>query len=670
MLKSPTTPGALISGLLATLELAAEGENIDLASFLKAVDHVGHGTTAATNAFIERRGARLGLLTTYGFEDTLFQQRMMGMTAGLSRDEVTDYSRRAVPEPLCLREHVYGIRERIDYAGRVLLPLQEDDVRAAAASFADDGVDAVAICFLWSFKQPAHEQRAAEILATELPNAYVTTSSELVPRIGEYERMATTVVNAFVGPTIARYTDTLEQNLAEFGARPRILLLDSAGGVVAPKDAGKQAVRLLVSGPSGGLTASRVLGSQLSNDNVITFDMGGTSTDVGLIVDGVPLQRRDTVADKYHLLMPMVDINAIGAGGGSIARVEHGRYLHVGPQSAGADPGPACYGRGGELPTVTDADLVLGILDPERFLGGRLALDRVAADRALRKHVAEPLGISVEEAAIGVKRIVDNRMADLLRTVTIQRGYDPREFVLYAYGGAGPTHAPAFALELVDTVVVPATQSVHSAFGAISSDLQLVFERSEPMRFPRTGGATGSGAIESIFEELEGRAHAALAEQDVPTENRSIDRVVEMRYARQAKELRVRASRPTQLDDLIADFEELYARRYGAEAVPQWVGFELVTFTVEARGQLRRPELRRSSAGASGAKPVSTRSVFNPEAAAFVPTPIYEGDALAAGDQIDGPAIIEYAGTTVALLGEQQARVDELLNIVIARSGS
>ncbi len=629
--KTPTTPAALLDGLETNLREAAGDGGLD--AFLAEVERIAHGTTAATNAFLERRGARAALLTTRGFEDTIFMQRQLGMTAGLSPTELTDYSLRRVPEPLAPRELVLGIRERVDYRGDVMAPLREEDVLSAAAEIRAAGVEAVAICFLWSFQNPGHERRAAEILAAELPDVYVSVSSALTPRLGEYERTATTLVNAYLGPPIKRYTDALERRL---GAG-NLLLLDSGGSVMTAAEAGRAPARLLLSGPSGGVTASHFLGEALGHRNVITFDMGGTSTDVGMIVDGRALGRVETEIGKYHLLLPMVDVSAIGAGGGSVARVEAGGYLRVGPQSAGAVPGPACYGTGGELPTVTDADLVLGILDPDAFLGGRMTLDVDAAREAVRTHVANPLGISVTAAAAGIKRIVDGRMGDLLRTVTLERGHDPRDFTLYAYGGAGPAHAPAFALELVDAVLVPATQSVHSALGAASSDIALRSELSSPMRVARDslGADVDPGELESIFSELEHSAREQLGAQGVPTERQSLTRVVEVRFIRQTKALEVPyAGSP---EKLIEDFLGIYAHRYGDTAVPETAGFELVTFVVGARGILRRPALRRSQArDGAGAAARGERRVYDPLLGEFVPTPIYRGEGLRAGDAIDG----------------------------------
>jgi N-methylhydantoinase A len=668
--KSPTTPHALVEGLLANVRAAAELEGLDTRRFLEQVDRIGHGTTAATNAYVERRGARVALLTTRGFEDTIFHQRMMGMTAGLSASELTDYSRRAVPEPLVHPRLVFGIRERVDYRGTVIGPLREDDVEAAAGRLAAEEVEAVAVCFLWSFQNPDHERRTGEILRARLPDVYLTLSSELVPRLGEYERTATTLVNAYLGPVLSRYTETLEARLADEGSSAPVLLLDSSGSVMTPREASRAPVRLLLSGPSGGVTASQFVGAAHGHEHVITFDMGGTSTDVGLVVGGKPVQRRETVAEKYHLLLPMVDIRTIGAGGGSLARVEEGGYLRVGPESAGAEPGPACYGRGGDLPTVTDADLVLGIIGAENFLGGRLRVDVDAARAAVARHVADPLGLTVERAAAGIKQIVDARMADLLRTVTIEQGHDPREFVLYAFGGAGPTHAPAFALGVVDTILVPASQSVHSALGTIASDVALAVELSAPMRLSRDGGGAeaDSDELEALFAGLEERARASLRAQGIRQEDEGLHRFVEVRFTRQTKALPVSYRGSAEL--LLADFLAAYAQRYGAESVPDTAGFELVTFVVEARGRLPRPQLTRYPVAGEDAVAAlrGRRHVYDPALDDFADTPVYDGPALRPGNRIAGPAVVEYAGTTVALPSAQQAVVDELLGIWITRS--
>ncbi|MXW48814.1 MAG: hydantoinase/oxoprolinase family protein, partial [Gammaproteobacteria bacterium] len=371
---------------------------------------------------------------------------------------------------------------------------------------------------------------------------------------------------------------------------------------------------------------------------------------------------------KYHLLLPMLDVRAIGAGGGSIAGVEQGGYIYVGPESAGAEPGPACYGLGGERPTVTDADVVLGIIDPAGFLGGKLALDREKAREAIKIHVADPLALSIEEAATGIKRIVDTRMADLLRTVTIEQGHDAREFVLYAFGGAGPAHAPAFALDVVEEVLIPASQSVFCAFGAVASDITLSAGRAEPKRYGRDGtGAVELADMEDIFSSLEEQADASLEQQGVPPEQRRFRRVVEVRFIRQTKSLSVPF--PGSVEGLVKNFLDAYTKRYGAEAVPEKAGFEFVTYVVEAVGLLPRPDCARyPSAGTDpGHALKGSRPVYDMVEQGFVETPIYWGETLRYGNRIDGPAVIEYETTTVAVHSGQAGTVDEFLGISIRR---
>ena len=663
--KSPSTPGRLQEGLMQALSAAAEKEKTDLVTLLGRIDRIAHGTTVATNAFIERRGARVALLTTRGFEDTMIMQRMMGMTAGLTPSELTDYSNRRVPDPIVPRSLIFGIRERIDYRGDVIAPLVEQDVYDSIDRIKEAGIEAIAVSYLWSFKNTVHEKRTREILTGELPGIYLSMSHELVPRLGEYERTATTVINACLGPLVRKYTDQLNRQLRN----NRLFLLDSCGGVMTPGEAGRAPVRLLLSGPSGGVTAAKYIGNMCGHENIISFDMGGTSTDVAVIAGGEASRRKETVADKYHLLLPMLDVRAIGAGGGSVAGVEEGGYIYVGPESAGAEPGPACYGRGGERPTVTDADVVLGMIDPAGFLGGKLALDREKAREAVRVHVADPLTLSVEEAAAGIKRIVDARMADLLRTVTIEQGHDAREFVLYAFGGAGPAHAPAFALDVVEEVLIPSSQSVFCAFGAVASDITLSVGRAEPKRYGRDGkGAVELSGIEAIFSDLEEQANESLALQNVAPERRRFRRIVEVRFIRQTKSLAVPF--PGTIEGLVESFLDAYKKRYGAEAVPEQAGFEFVTYVVEAVGLLPRPDCARyPSAGEDANQAVKgSRPVYDMVRQVFVDTPIFRGEALQHGNRISGPAIIEYETTTVAIHAGQRATIDEFLGISIRRT--
>ncbi len=662
--KSPSTPGRLLDGLLAALTLIAEKEGTSLEELLGKLDRISHGTTAATNAFIERRGAKVAILTTRGFEDTMIMQRMMGMTAGLSPSELTDYSNRRVPEPLVPRSLIFGIRERVDYRGDIISPLCEEDIHDAIKEIKSSGVEALAISYLWSFKNIAHEKRTLDILKAELPDVYISTSHELVPLLGEYERTATTVVNAYLGPLVREYTDILEQRLGN----KRLYLLDSSGGLMTPAEAGRSSVRLLLSGPSGGVTAAKYVGQLSGHDNIITFDMGGTSADVAVIAANSSVLRKETVIDKNHLLLPMVDVRAIGAGGGSIAGVEEGGYLFVGPESAGAEPGPACYGKGGERPTVTDADVVLGIIDPAQFLGGKLKLDVDLAREAIRQHVAEPLGLSIEDAAAGIKKIVDTRMADLLRVVTIEQGHDPREFVLYAFGGAGATHAPAFALDVVEQIIVPSSQSVFCAFGAVASDIKLNLGRAQPKRVSREGkGDISLDEMEAIFAELEQQANDALELQNVAVDKRHFHREVEVRFIRQTKSMSIPF--PGSIEGLIENFLSAYKKRYGAEALPDKAGLEFVTYVMEASGELSRPECARyPSAGIDASAALKEeRAVYDMDVKGFVDTAVYKGELLQSGNQLTGPAVIEYEGTTVAISSDQVATIDELLGMSIRR---
>ena len=505
--KSLTTPGELEIGVFNAIDLAAEGKGLAAADLLARIENFGHGTTQATNALIERTGAVTGLITTRGFGDTLGLQRLMGFTAALSVDQLGWYSRRRYPDPIIPRELRREVAERIDYAGSVLCPLDEAGVRQAVEELTGLGVETFAITFLWSFRNEAHERRAAEIVREVRPDAYVSVSCELAPIIGEYERTATTALNSYLALKVASYLNRMEGLLRDRGFRGNFYILNSSGGVLPAKEAARKPVHLLASGPTGGVLGSLQLATALSHRNVITTDMGGTSFDVGIIVDGKPLLSGTHEAGGYHLNTPMIDIRAIGAGGGSIARVENG-LLRVGPESAGANPGPVCYGRGGKRVTVTDADVALGIISPDNFLGGGMRADRAAALAAINEQIARPLGLTVEQAAAGIRRVVDAHMADTLREVTVGRGYDPREFVLFAYGGAGPVHCAAFAADLgVPRIVIPATSMAHSAYGALASDIHQSAERSLLMRgggAPRSLGGSRSGSDRSHLRRARG----------------------------------------------------------------------------------------------------------------------------------------------------------------------
>jgi len=682
LVKLPTTPDDRSQGVLDCFALAAERYGLPVREFLERTEYFAHGTTTATNALIERTGAPTALLTTRGAGDSLLIQRGTASWASVG-DASGHYSERAWPVPLIGRDAIVEVDERTDASGAEVVPLNAGQVRAAAARMRAAGIEAVAICFLWSFLRPEHERQAAELIRAEWPSAFVSLSSEVAPVIGEYERAATTAVNAYLGPVVSRYVARLERRLREAGLRGEFTVLDSAGGVMSAWSAGSRAVEMLTSGPAGGVLASAALGAVLDAPDVITADMGGTSFDVGLVTDGRALVVTAAFDGGYHLAAPRVAVTARGAGGGSVAFVDDSGALVVGPQSAGSVPGPACYGTGGTAPTVTDADVVLGIIDPDRFLGGRMRLNRELAEEAIRKHVAEPLGMSVEAAADGIRRVVDAQMADQVRAATIQQGRDPRDFVLFAYGGAGPTHAYAFAPDAgIGRVVVPYTATVHSAYGALRADRFRLYQATDRQRTPPwaddPAAHLDAARINECFEALAERCRADFARADSggadsggADSDLRMDRYLHFRYRGQASDLAVPVPRPLDADGLralVADFRRRYEQVFGAGTSLPEAGLEIGTFRLEGRA----PSPAVAAAGAAGrngpggtlgdARTGSRRVIF-PGGPATVDE--YDGELLPGGAAIRGPAIIDCPGTTVVVGPGQRAATDRDGNIVI-----
>jgi N-methylhydantoinase A len=661
--KAPTTPGHLEQGVLDALSLFADAHDIALPDLLARVRSFGHGTTQATNVLVQRDGARTALITTRGFRDTIFIQRLQGFTAGVPDELLGFYSARRQPDPVVPRELVYEVPERVDQAGNVLLALEEAAARAAIAAAVAAGAEALAVALLWSPRNPAHERRIGELAAELAPELPVSLSHEIAPVVGEYERTAATVLNGYVAPRVQTYLHTVEQRLRDRGLTGAFRVLSSAGGVLSAGDAARRPVTLLGSGPAGGVIGSRQLARTLGHRNVITTDMGGTSFDVGLIVDGQAAIAPISQAGGYHAATPAIEITAIGAGGGSIAAVVHGS-LQVGPRSAGADPGPVCYGRGGTEPTVTDADVVLGILAPDRFLGGRIALDAAAAAAAIRTRIAEPLGLSVAQAAAGIRRVVDAQMAGALRELTIGRGHDPRDFVLYAFGGAGPMHCASFGAELgVPSIVVPATAMVHCAYGALSSDVLVSAQRSLADGVVSSDdhrGALDDDRLEAGFAALEREAAAVVAANGIAAEQISLRRSADVRYRRQTHELIV--EHPGSLAALVDRFEAMYEDFYGRGAGYREAGIEVTTLRVQAIGHTRKPaptpDARRTGAGAP-----ETRELIDPLSGEPQRAAIHAWPALAPGQTITGPAVIEHPTTTVYVAAGQRAALDALGNL-------
>lgn len=671
--KSASTPDDFSRGFFTALGEGAQALGLSLRSLLAQTALLSHGTTVATNVVVERRGAKVGLLTTAGHGDALLIMRAYGRAAGLSAAETLRFSATSKPAPLVPRSLIHEIAERVDMRGEVVVRLDEDAVRKAVRSLCAAGVEALAIAFLWSFRHPAHEIRARAIVQEEAPELFVTCSSELVPLLGEYERTVATVMNSYVGPVTSLYVDRIAQRAGDEGLKAPLLLMQCNGGLTAATSAKRSPLLLLQSGPCGGVMGAAYLGGLLGHRNIIATDMGGTTFDVGLVHEGMPLRSSTTIVHQYEFYVPAIDVKSIGAGGGSIAWLDDKRgALSVGPRSAGAMPGPICYRRGGREPTVTDADVVLGYIDPDYFLGGRATLDRDAAWRAMAA-LGAPLGLDAWRTAAGINRIVDDHMADLIRRETIEKGLDPRDFVMFSYGGAGPCHAGAYARELgVSTLVVPLTNtaSVWSAFGVVSADVVHVYQHDQLMAAPFE-----LAPLRRLFADLRAEADADFAAEGFATSQLRLRWSADMRHRLQVHVVEVEFS-PQQEDALLASsllarFTARYEALYGVGTAYGEAGVELVTLRLHASAAVNKPALEAVPAYATtppAKSCVAPRAIFWPELDTPLETPIYRAEKLRAGNVIMGPAVIEPSVTTIVVRPGQRAQLDAYGNIIIQLS--
>ena len=672
--KAPTVPNDPAQGVLATLELAATERGEELGDLLRSVSHFAHGTTVATNAMIEGNCATVGLIQTRGFGDTVPIMRGF-KSLGLDEDAIKNF-RSLVKQELVVPKRLIGeASERVDYRGRVILPLDEDGVRETVRQLLAEGAETFAVSLLWSFKNDVHEVRIGEIIAEEAPDALFSLSSALLPRLGEYARTVTTAINASLRPVVRRAVRSLAERLREGGMTTEPLLMQSGGGLTPISEIDQQAASTVMSGPVGGVVACQFYGDLSGQKNIVATDMGGTSFDVGLVLRGEAHIANSTWVGRHEIALPSVSVRTVGAGSGSIASVVGGA-LRVGPESAGAVPGSACYGRGGSRPTVADADVVLGYLNPDNFLGGRLRLDVAAAREAIRIHVAEVLGMGIEEAAEGIKTIVDARMADLIRAATIEQGYDPADFTLYAYGGAGPTHAFSYGRELgISEIVVPLTASVHSAFGVAAADLIAAEELSDPILSPPGtvdhAAALDPAGVESRFAKLTEAAMLRLERAGATRESVQLRRVVEMRFRFQINVLsvpipdgRIDAEKIRQL---VARFIESYEARFGEGSAFEAAGIEMTTFRVVGRSPGARPTLAALEASADADQhPESTRRIFS--GGEWQNARVLRHEALRPGFTLDGLAVVEMKDTTIIVGGGQQATVDKLGSLIIRQT--
>lgn len=599
-----------------------------------------HGTTIATNAVIERRGARIGLITTRGFRDVLEIGRQMRQAM---YDLVLEPE---TPGFLVPGRRRLEVAERVSAEGEVLIALDEDEVRRAVVSLADDDVEAIAICFLFSFLRPEHERRVREIVRESRPELMVSLSSEVDPAFREYERTAVTAFDAYLKPVVDRYLGHLENGLAEAGAEAPLQVMQSRGGVAVASVVRRRAIRLSLSGPAAGVIGGRTAARAAGIDNAITLDVGGTSCDIALVSEGKPLVRAEGRIDRYAVRVPMVDVSAIGAGGGSIAWLDGSGSLRVGPDSSGSDPGPACYDRGGDMPTVTDASVVLGYIDPAYFAGGSLPLAPDLASRAITRRLAEPLGIGAEEAALGVHRVVNAQMAEGIRLVSIRQGFDPRQFALVALGGAGPLHATALAADLgIRTVVVPRTPGVLSAQGLLDAPI----EHEMANAFPRRLDETDVTEIWRVLKELDRRCAALMAEERVESTSAEVRYFADVCHVGQSHHLEVPlaldAAAP--LERLYRDFLAEHDRMYGhsAEAPARIVNLRSIH---RAGAPASRADGEATAATAADAR-AGSRAIRLPGYNERVEAVIYRRTGLGAGASVEGPAIIEQDDTTTLI---------------------
>ena len=634
--KSPSTPADQSLGVMAGLEELARRLGVTRAEMLAKTDRLVHGTTVATNALLERKGAKVALLTTEGHRDVL------EMREGLKPDRYD--LRSPPPEPLVPRERRLGVRERLKADGGAAIPLDANSLDAAIASVKRSGANSIAVCFLHAYLNPAHELAAVERLRAAMPDITVSRSSDVLPQIKEYERVSTTVVNAYVEPVVRRYLTNLEKRLIEAGFKGSLFIVLSHGGMAPVEEAARLAAGTVLSGPAGGVSGGRRCADLVGIADLVPFDMGGTSTDISLIAEGQASLSADGMLAGQRIALRSLDIASIAAGGGSIASVDGSGTLRVGPESAGSVPGPACYGNGGTAATVTDANVVLGYLDAQAFMGGARPLDRAASEAAVDR-IAAALGLSRLEAATGIYRMINLNMADGIRLMTLRRGVDPRKFALLSFGCAAGLHAAEVARELeIKRIIVPTVASVLSAWGMLTSDLRYEVSRTHY----GAGGRITAGEVRTLFGELEKQAESRLRSWfNGPIR---IERSAEMRYGEQIFEIDVSLdgldwNSPSLVDAIEERFHRRHEELYTYSSPGQEVVF--VNARVAAVGEVaQRGEGAKASAQASACKPIGTRKAYF---GGWRDIPVYAFDQLQSGHSLDGPAIIEAETTTVLI---------------------
>jgi N-methylhydantoinase A/oxoprolinase/acetone carboxylase beta subunit len=657
--KVPSTPPRLFEGFMRGLEKVLDAAGAEPGQ----IDRLIHGTTIATNAVLERKGARIGILATDGFEDVLVIGRQR-------RSEMYDlFIDPETPIFLAPRRRIKGIPERIGPEGEVIRPLDVDAVRSAVREMVErHQVEAIAVCYLFSFRNDDHERRTLEIIHEEYPELPVSLSSVLDPKFREYERLCVTAFDAYVRPVIASYVAELQVRLQQLDRGISLEIMQSRGGITGAETVVEKTVATILSGPAAGVIGGRYVGERAGVSDLITIDIGGTSSDAALIRHGKPLIGSEGKIGSYPLRQPMIDVNTIGAGGGSIAWIDAGGGLRVGPQSAGSNPGPACYDWGGREPTVTDASAALGYLNPNYFAGGELRLSLDLAQEAIERRIAGPLGLSLPVAAAGIHRIINARMADQLRLVSVRRGHDPRRFALVPLGGAGPLHAGRLAEELgIANVIIPPSPGVLSAFGLLVADI----EHEHSLTFAQAADHVDLVAMRDAFERLDEVCREKMQRDRVPLDQVAIRHSCEMHYVGQSYELEVPLA-SLDLSDatitrLLDGFHRVHEEVYGHCNRSNQV--EIVNLRSVHTHTLKRPELTHEPAASATLDDALTarRPVYFDEFRDYIDTPVYRRERLPLDQLINGPAIIEQADTTTIVYPRWQARADAIGNVRLTR---
>lgn len=656
--KLSSTPGdpshAIVEGILEVLRL--------LALKPEQVSYLAHGTTVATNALIEKKGARVGLITTEGFKDMLeigWQKRpnLYDLLRPKAQSLLASGMRTEVPE-------------RVMYDGSVLIPLDEEAVREAAVYLKNKGAEAIAVCTVFSFMNPAHEKRIKEIVQEIYPDLYVTTSNELVQEFREYSRMSTTVLNAYLGPVMKKYVRNFENSVKDIGIKINPYVTQSNGSIISISETIDCPIKTAVSGPSAGVVGAAYIGSQCGVKNIITFDMGGTSADISLISDGKPQLSAERLVEGHPARIPMIDIITIGAGGGSIAHIDVGGALKVGPESAGARPGPACYNRGGKRPTVTDANIYLGKLNQKKILGGRMDVHLDLAKEAIQAEICDKSSLTMDEAACGIISVVNSNMMRAVRSVSVERGYDAREFTLMAFGGAGPLHACEVADELnIENVLIPPAPGTLCSLGLLMADTKFDLSRSKIM----LAKPENFDAINTVFASLVENGNELLDREGIAADKRSYRFAVDARYERQNYELTIDLPGGvfTQevLDAMLDDFHAAHERNFGY--FNRTFNVQLVNFRVSAVGEIIKPDLKCAPLDENAClpQPLETRNVLFVGQEGFIETPVYHRDSFVPGLNAEGPMIIDQMDCTTVVPPNWTVKTDGYRNLHLSRKG-